>query len=332
MAYVRTDNGARVPDEAVRSGPLGLVYLDNEIDAEVSVKIVADVPAQARTVPRPQNPMGVARQLVEELFTDAHGSLTLRVHRGDFYRYDGACWPEAEARGVKEAAYKYLENAVYEVEKKGVVEEVAWEPTRRKVDDVLDALRAVAHLDGSVEPPAWLSVPGVPRDAAMYEPPAHEVVAMRNGLLHIASRKLFAHTPEFFVHHALPFDYDPAAAQPARWLRFLDEVWGDDQASINTLQEWFGYAIGGGTEQQKMAMLIGPKRSGKGTIGRVLTGLLGKYNIAGVAGDQLRSEPAHHSALGAYLRRPPRHNPRAFAIRNVIFCARLQTSTGTRWA
>jgi putative DNA primase/helicase len=38
--------------------------------------------------------------------------------------------------------------------------------------------------------------------------------------------------------------------------------------------------IGGGTEQQKIFLLVGPKRSGKGTIGRVLTGLLGPHNVA----------------------------------------------------
>jgi putative DNA primase/helicase len=29
-----------------------------------------------------------------------------------------------------------------------------------------------------------------------------------------------------------------------------------------------------------MFLLVGPKRSGKGTIGRVLTGLLGRHNVA----------------------------------------------------
>jgi putative DNA primase/helicase len=41
-----------------------------------------------------------------------------------------------------------------------------------------------------------------------------------------------------------------------------------------------GYIIGGGTAQQKIFMLVGPKRGGKGTIVRVLTALLGKENVA----------------------------------------------------
>src|SRR5262249_21727672 len=67
---------------------------------------------------------------------------------------------------------------------------------------------------------------------------------------------------------------------PQRWRRFLRELWGDDVESMETLAEVMGYVLGGGTEQQKLFLAVGPKRSGKGTIGRVLTGLLGAHNTA----------------------------------------------------
>jgi putative DNA primase/helicase len=38
--------------------------------------------------------------------------------------------------------------------------------------------------------------------------------------------------------------------------------------------------LSGDTSQQKIFLLVGPKRSGKGTIGRILTGLLGAENVA----------------------------------------------------
>ena len=38
--------------------------------------------------------------------------------------------------------------------------------------------------------------------------------------------------------------------------------------------------LGGDTRQQKMFLFVGPKRNGKGTIGRVLTGLLGPHHVA----------------------------------------------------
>ena len=66
-----------------------------------------------------------------------------------------------------------------------------------------------------------------------------------------------------------------------RWLAFLRTLWGNDVELINCLQEMFGYLVSGDTCQQKMFLLVGPKRGGKGTIGRVLTRLLGRHNVAG---------------------------------------------------
>jgi len=83
------------------------------------------------------------------------------------------------------------------------------------------------------------------------------------------------------VHHSLPFDFDPDAPAPVRWLAFLDELWEGETETIGALQELFGYLVSGDTRQQKMALLVGPKRAGKGTINRVLTRMIGPHNVAG---------------------------------------------------
>ena len=88
-------------------------------------------------------------------------------------------------------------------------------------------------------------------------------------------------TPRFFATYALDFDFDPAAERPVEWLDFLASVWGEDQHSIDTLQEWFGYCLTPDTTKEKILALIGPKRAGKDTIGRVLTGIVGSENTAG---------------------------------------------------
>ena len=41
-----------------------------------------------------------------------------------------------------------------------------------------------------------------------------------------------------------------------------------------------GYILFGDTRIQKIFLFVGPKRAGKGTIGRVLTGLLGRHHVA----------------------------------------------------
>lgn len=237
----------------------------------ISEPAVATAPDAARVVPAPTNPMAVARELVADLYTEGAQSV-LRHHRGDFYRFDGACWPEAEDRAVRGAVYRWLEPAVYLKETKLGSELVPWEPTRRKIDDVIDAMRAIAHLDASVEAPAWID--------GEAEVPASEIVVVDNGLLHIPSRALLPHTPSFFSHNRLPFAFDHDAPYPSRWLRFLSELWVDDAASMAALQEITGYLIGGDTRQQKIFLVVGPRRGGKGTIGRVVTGLLGRHNVA----------------------------------------------------
>ena len=219
-------------------------------------------------VPPPTDPMAVARLLIAERYTGDNGALLLRHHRGLFYAWDGRCWPEAEERQLRAATYHRLEHASYE-SKDGPK---PFEPNRNKTANVLEATEAIGHLDETVTPPAWLE--------GEHRYPATEVVAVANGLLHLPSRELLPHTPAFFSQHALPFDYDPDAPVPVRWLRFLDELWGDDRESIDALAEVMGYTLGGETSQQKIFMLVGPKRSGKGTIGRVLTGLLGVHNTA----------------------------------------------------
>ena len=227
---------------------------------------------EPRVVPPPTNPMGVVRDFVADLYTGAEGDLLLHAHCSDLYAWNEKCWPEVELRAVKKSLYSWLEHALYEKIVKDEIELVSWDPTRRKVDDVVDALRAVVHLDGALEPPAWLV-------GADEKVPAAEIVPMNNGLLHVPSRTILSHTPRYWSHHSLPFDYDPSAPYPSRWLQFLKELWGDDLESISTLQEMIGYLVAGDTSQQKICLLVGPKRSGKGTIGRILTGLLGKHNV-----------------------------------------------------
>jgi hypothetical protein len=67
-------------------------------------------------------------------------------------------------------------------------------------------LRAAAQLGASIEPPAWL-------DGAYRQPP-HTLVACANALMHLPSKILVPHTPSFFNHNALNFDYEPFAPEP----------------------------------------------------------------------------------------------------------------------
>ena len=58
-----------------------------------------------------------------------------------------------------------------------------------------------------------------------------------------------------------------------------DSVWTTDHMLVpKEHAEVFGYVLTPDTKQQKIAMLVGPKRSGKGLIGRILRRLVGERN------------------------------------------------------
>ena len=97
--------------------------------------------------------------------------------------------------------------------------------------------------------------------------PVQELLAARNALVHLPSLLAGVSctcrpTPRFFNASSLEYDFDPNAPAPQEWLSFLDQVWQGDPESIAWLQEWFGYLLTPDTRQQKILMMVGPKRSG----------------------------------------------------------------------
>ena len=197
------------------------------------------------------------------------GSLAtpLRYHRGSFYEWDGCAWAEADEAALRARLYSFLDLCQ---SKTGTGRLCPVKPNAQMVGSVLDALRAAAHLDAQISPPVWLD--------GVEGPAADTIVACANGLLHLPTLRLLPHTPSFFSHNALDFAHDPGAPEPAQWLNFLVQLWPNDPESIATLQEIFGYCLTPDTRQQKAFLLVGPKRCGKGTIGRVLTRLIGGQN------------------------------------------------------
>ena len=133
--------------------------------------------------------------------------------------------------------------------------------------NVMDTAKAKAMIGNSIDPPTWFG-----DKSGLW--PADEVLAARNDLVHLPS--LIAGkdysmpaTPRFFTISALDYDFKIDASEPKEWLEFINQLWANDPQSIEALQDWMGYLLTLDTRQQKIFFLIGPKRSGKGTIARV---------------------------------------------------------------
>ena len=251
-------------------------------------EIPTDVPNEA-----PDDPHRLARLYLEGQCGHEDGRI-LHFWQDGWHRWDGTAYrvvPDDEVRANLSAAIKAEFDCVNIAELKahqqaaraGQVRRGETPPAVRKVTqglvgNVRQALTGMAVLPVAVVQPSWVGGEG--------PFPADKVLAARNGLFHLPSlvqgqQDLLKPTPRFFSPNVLSYNFEANAPEPQEWQRFLKLLWPDDPESIATLQEWFGYCLLPDTRQQKMLLLVGPKRSGKGTIARVLKELVGPDNVAG---------------------------------------------------
>jgi putative DNA primase/helicase len=216
-------------------------------------------------LPSPYFPMFVARVFVgEHCLHD--GVMTLRYWRGGWWQWRRSHWSEREKDEVEAMLWVFTEYANYRIDGKIA----SWAPNAKKINDVFKALAAVVFLAPEVDQPTWLDG----RESGT-------IVAVANGLLNVETRELIPHNPQFFNYAAVPFDYDKDAPRPEEWHKFLNALWPNDPASANVLGEWFGYVISGRLDLQKIFVMVGPTRGGRGVIARIETALIGKDNVAG---------------------------------------------------
>jgi len=172
---------------------------------------------------------------------------------------------------------------------------VRYKKSRSKIKDILAELEAMVAVYIPTDKHAPASLSG--------SLDTEHVIAANNCLLNIKTlpAKQQPLTKDFYTLNYLPLDYAPKAACP-QWQAFLESIFtkrrlskkteynekiGDfveqyetvpDELAIEILGEWFGYLMSKETRLQKIFGLIGEKRSGKGTIGRVLRALNGSKN------------------------------------------------------
>ena len=177
--------------------------------------------------------------------------------RGEWFAWTGTHYEQVAQQGIERQVMAFLE------------EKSPTAVNGSMIHRFIDLLRIVRYAD-HLTAPCWLTTGRLPV--------ATELFAVNNGLLHIAGGpELLPHDPTLFGLSAVSYDHCPTA-RCRRWEQFLNDLWGD--ASIQLLQEWFGYCLLPNTFQQKILAINGPPRSGKSTITRVLRALLGSRNVA----------------------------------------------------
>lgn len=192
-------------------------------------------------------------------------------YRGTFWDYHSGAYSMVTDNIVSADIWNFLDAAAA-IRGKGRVQ-VPFHPNRASVGETLAALQAVSILPPSITAPSWLD--------GRHEPPPENIISFPNGLLDLRDNKLQPPDPAFFTTTALGFNYVAEASEPVEFKRFLAEIYANDESEIRQVQEIFGYLITADTSIEKAFFFIGPRRSGKGTMMRVLQHLLAKTAVAG---------------------------------------------------
>ena len=231
-------------------------------------------PTTGRLILSTKRTLPTAESFIKRFHRHAEGR-TLHHYAGMLVAWRDNRYVEIEDDGMRHRLLPWMHEAVRMVPDKDagwVPEDFPANPTT--VNAALDSIKAYTHLPAATISPSWLG-------DASGRPPAAEVLPCKSSLLHLPAMRHLPPTPRFFSVNALDYDPDPDAGLPEQWIEFLQGLFDDDMQSWELLQDWFGYCLTGDTSQQKMLLIVGPKRSGKGTIGRVLTHLVGAGNVCG---------------------------------------------------
>ncbi|MFH0908735.1 MAG: phage/plasmid primase, P4 family [bacterium] len=241
-----------------------------------AAKPVTETPGTPAAKPSKTPPPPAAGQLrlltdhpdaAAKAYIDRHGTGTaaLRRQADTWLQWNSRCYVERVDADIRARLRSWL-SAQQLVSGKGTVVHTGI----HVVNEVYAAAECLCNIPAEVEPPVMLA--GGP---AISHP--HNIIAFANGLLDLDTGKVHQHTPKWFSRNVLEYDYDPLAQCP-QWLNFLAELSDTETDWLDALQMWFGYCLLPDTSQQKMLLMVGPPRSGKGTVCRVLQNVMGKHN------------------------------------------------------
>jgi P4 family phage/plasmid primase-like protien len=266
-----------------------------ELDAEGCIPLGQRDPQSGKLVLSPRRTLPTADAYVRDFHLHPDGR-TLHSYAGLLMAWQHNRYTEIEDNAVKKQLQTWLHDSLryFFNRQTGELELVQYDSNPSTVNAALDSIRAFAHLPVTVTSPSWLD-DGTDRQSA------NEILPCRSALVHLPTMQQLPPTPLFFSVSALDFDLDPRAAEPLAWHGFLHQLFDGDLESLELLQEWFGYCLTGDTSQEKMMLIVGPRRSGKGTIARVLGRLIGIGNVCGPTTSSLASHFGLQPLIGKTL-------------------------------
>ena len=237
------------------------------------------LPSEARIVLDVDAPYEVARRFLLSRYS-SNGNPTIRYWRGGLLRWTGTHYAEMPDDALKAELWEFLSR----------INGGKFDPQEKHVNGLAAAIKARVSLDAEIDVGTWLGSDSPPWGDG-------PIICCKNGVVRLEDGSLWPHDPKFFVLNAIETEYQAEASAP-RWQQFLDELWSSDSETRDALQEFFGLALTDETRFQKGFILVGPARSGKGTIARMLRNLLGAKNYCGPSLNQLSQPFGLESFIG----------------------------------
>jgi putative DNA primase/helicase len=149
----------------------------------------------------------------------------------------------------------------------------------RTVNDMIEALKSVCLLDDDVQSGTWLGRGEMP--------PRTSLIFAQNCVYNWRTGEKYPCSSRWFNQSCVSTVIDEDAPDPERWLRFLRELWDNDEKSMDLLHEFMGVTLTLDTSFQKILLVSGPPRAGKGTIFDTLAAIHGEQNAARPTTDSL---------------------------------------------
>lgn len=214
-----------------------------------------------------KDPYRSAQQIAKDKFNNKKNTV---YYQGQFYEYIGSHYEALEIDDVRSDIYQFLET------------HAPFKANSKLVSDIVDALKSVVGKKNKTPPPFNTTT----------KKHMNNFISFKNGVVEIDSEEfiLMPHSPDYFFTSSLDYEFNPDAVKPVLWINFLNEIFQNDNQQIEALQEYFGLCLTRITKFQLMLLLVGPKRSGKGTVMRVLKNLIGQANVAAPTLSSLSSQ------------------------------------------
>ena len=264
------------------------------------VALPGEDPNPAKWDFEPENPQRLARAFLATLTPPdypADAPPYIRYWRSEYHEYKNGVYETRDSDDFRASVGIWIEAELQRVFRLALFQ---WEssssdtrgprPTvikgnRTLTSNTLASIENKCRVHFSISAPAWI-------DGVTGMPDPSNIVAVSNGLLDLTTGILHPLTPSYFNFSATPFKYLPDSPPPAQWITFLSALWehSETRDNIKCLQEWFGYLLTPDTRQQKLLFILGPKRAGKGTIARILRGLVGDRSYTGPTLSSLAGE------------------------------------------